>query len=105
MNAVLWAIGARHPSSQVRLVLEKVEMTPGLTLGVVYTTGRPTDWAGKAFSFREIDQNLKPALGWVERRSLNLPGRDKGQGHLEEFCIAHAPKGVKPIFYSCLSAM
>ena len=76
-----------HPGVQVRLVLEEVQMTPRLGLGVVHRARRlVTLRTGKPGTTGKVDAQIHPALLGVERGLDHPPRLDHpqpGRKHLE----------------------
>ena len=69
LDAALLAADARHAGGQVGLMLEEIEVAPGLPLGVVGRAVRlAAAWAGKPATGGEVDLDVDPACLWRRSR-------------------------------------
>jgi hypothetical protein len=82
---VRWAGHPWHAGVQVGLVLEEVQVPPGLGLGVVDRAGGLVAvGAGEAGAFGEVQAQVQPAGRGVEPGPGHLPGFGKAKSSLEQ---------------------
>ena len=89
MHLVLRTADPRHPRRQVRLMLEEVQMPPGLLLGVVHLAPLPTALrAREPRPLRKVDSQIQPALLGVELDIHHPPRLLKTERLLEQLAVA-----------------
>jgi hypothetical protein len=94
LDAAVRAGDARGARVQERLMLEEVEMPPGLLHGVVRrAVGLGAVGARKAATCREVDLDVEAALLGVEGGGLDQPRRHDAERQLQQIGITH---GLSP---------
>ena len=93
--AALGAVDARRACGEESLMLEEVEMAPGLLDRVVHgASARVALRAIEAAASLEVELDIEAPLGGVERGGRDEPRRRDAEGKLEKVSVAHgAPRG------------
>ena len=90
-HAVLGAQDARHARAEVGLVLEEVEVAPGLLARVVdRAAGALALRAGEASATAEVEAQVEASARGVEARPDDAPGLVEAERLLEEVEVTHA---------------
>src|SRR5262247_1829807 len=80
----------RDARMQEGLVLEEIQMPPGLLDGVVHgTVGLATLGASKAAAGLEVDLDVEPPVLGVKVSRRHHPRRHQAEGELEQIDITH----------------
>jgi len=70
---VLLATHSGNSSVKVGFVLKKIQMAPGLLLGIVGFAWLAALWTGEGVASFEIQEQVQPFSGWIELRVTHKP--------------------------------
>ena len=89
------------PNTEVRHMLEEVQMSPSLILRVVRRAVGPAALRTlKLASSGEIDEYVQPLLLGIKRAALNQPRRKKPKRQLKKICVLHSGLLLRDLPYN-----